>query len=192
MMSIMTISELQAWKHQHIHSDSLSLIELARRGLKAEEALAEAREINNAPLGVHCGDAKLGSIHVITNIFACAASIYLHVVVSGACPEIPEIRRGVADTIEALISISDAGFVKSLTWPICIAACLAEGDARLFFERLEQGISDEYGKNQKVLRGLSTARECWRLRDRKESSGARNTSDWIAGMASLGEMILLF
>lgn len=82
--------------------------------------------------------------------------------------------------------------MKSLTWPICIAACLADGDHKTFFERLERGVVDEYGRNQRILRALSIARECWRLRDRRGSSVGGKAYDWRDSMASLGEMVLLF
>jgi C6 transcription factor Pro1 len=192
MESIRTISELQAWKHQQALSGSLSLIELARRALKAKQELDQARQSNLELLMNHSTHSKTSSIRIITNIFACAALIYLHVVVSGARPEISEIKKAVTDTIEALKTIPNVEIVKSLTWPICIAACLADGDNRTFFERLEKGVADEYGINQRVLRGISTAKECWRLRDGKGSSVAGKAYDWRDSMASLGEMVLLF
>lgn len=194
MENIRTISELQAWKHDQALNGSLSFIELARRALKAEQELNQARQNNLELSMIHTpnSNSKTCSVHVITNIFACAASIYLHVVVSGARPEIPEIKKSVTDTIEALTAIPNVEIVKCLTWPICITACLADGDNRAFFEKLEKGIADEYGVNQKVLRGIKIARECWRLGDRKGERAAGKTYDWRDGMASLGEMALLF
>lgn len=191
METIRSISELQAWKHQQAISGSLSFIELARRALRVEQELNQTWQNNIELLGNYSNDQKTRGNQVITNIFTCAASVYLHVVVSGARPEVLEIKKAVSDTIRALKKITNVEIVKSLTWPICITACLADGCNRDFFMELEKGIADEYGIYQSVLRGIGVAKECWRLRDRKGESAAEKVYDWRDSMASLGEMVLL-
>jgi Fungal specific transcription factor domain len=61
----------------------------------------------------------------VTKVFACAALTYLHVVLLGAYPELPEIRESVLRTIEAFRELSDARKVSNLVWPFCIAGCMA-------------------------------------------------------------------
>lgn len=73
---------------------------------------------------------------------------------------------------------------------------MADGDQdRGFFEQLEEGIVDEFGRSQRVLRAFSVARECWRLRDTKSGNSSQGLNgkpyDWRDSMASLGEKLLL-
>jgi hypothetical protein len=207
MECIMHTSDLHAWSHQQALHASSSLIETARRALKVEQKLERAqRKINTEensgcyhqqqPLQHGSTDSRQADVNTITRIFACAASIYLHVVVSGAHPRVPEIKRGVTNTIEALGAMSNVELVRSLTWPICVSACMADGDQqRSFFERLEEGIIKEFGSSQRVLRAFRVARECWRLRDTRSGHGSNGMKgkayDWKDSMASLGAKLLL-
>lgn len=97
---------------------------------------------------------------IITNIFVGAASIYLHAIVSGTSSEVPKIKLGVADTIEAIKLVPDDGLIKRLTWPVCVTACLAGPDHMSFFEQLDRGLAEQYGGSQSILRGLKVAKEC--------------------------------
>ncbi len=187
MRVIAAIGELQAWKHQQTVSDSLSLIELARRGAKLEADLLLAQRETTELTQHDTEDTRKRDIHATTKVFAKAASVYLHATVSGARPKIAEIEKGVAGTIEALQRLPNTEMIKSLSWPICIAACLAEGDHRKVFERFEQGILDEFGRKQRVSRAFTVAREVWRLRE----TGGCKPYDWRDGMASLSMMVLL-
>lgn len=207
MGCIMDISDLQAWSYQQSLQASPSLIELARRALKIEQKLEKAQQENHLEDSLmdhhqeqqirhHPTNSRLISIRVITNIFACAASIYLHVIVSGAHPKVPEIKRGVTETIGAISSIPNAELIKSLAWPMCIAACMADGDQhRGFFEKLEEGVTEEFGRSQRVLRVFRVARECWRLRDIKSGNSSNGLNgkayNWRDSMASLRERFLL-
>jgi hypothetical protein len=123
MECIMHTSDLHAWSHQQALHASSSLIETARRALKVEQKLERAqRKINTEensgcyhqqqPLQHGSTDSRQADVNTITRIFACAASIYLHVVVSGAHPRVPEIKRGVTNTIEALGAMSNVELVS--------------------------------------------------------------------------------
>lgn len=193
MQSIMSISELQRWKVQQRLDGQLSLLELAQRALEVESTLSTAQQNNLALMeGARGASSRIDEIRIITNIFARAARVYLHTIVSGAHPEVFEIKSGVAETIAALRLLPRAEMIANLTWPICVAACVASVEQRGFFERLERGVIDEYGRSQRVLRAFAIARECWRLR---ESGGGRiegKAYDWRDGMASLGQTVMLF
>ncbi|GAB7355482.1 hypothetical protein MBLNU459_g5979t1 [Dothideomycetes sp. NU459] len=107
MECILDVSNLQAWNRGHILNDSPSIFELVRRALKIEEKLDQARRKNLELQRNRSTGSRMNHIRIITNIFACATSVYLHIVVSGARPKIQEIKQGVTDTIEALKSIAD-------------------------------------------------------------------------------------
>ena len=50
---------------------------------------------------------------------------YLYVVISGAYPELPEVRESVSKTIDAFQSLADPTLLPYLVWPFCISECLA-------------------------------------------------------------------
>ena len=130
-----------------------------------------------------------GSQIAITNVFASAASVYLHVVLSGPQPEIPDIESAVIKTIDSIKRLPSLEMLKRLAWPMLISASLAPTNLRGFFERLEKGLGEDRCGNRNVLRALSIAKECWRLRDRHDANV--EFYDWKSGMDSLSLMPLL-
>ncbi|WPG98218.1 Hypothetical protein R9X50_00100500 [Acrodontium crateriforme] len=118
---IMHISELQAWSHQQSETGSSSFLELARRALKIEHELEIAVRMNNEtripPDNPGRRTRRTHDIQSITNIFASAATIYLHATISGARPKIPEIKTAVLRTIASITAISNPDVIKLLTWP---------------------------------------------------------------------------
>ena len=188
---IMQIAELRYWKHEETSKGSLSVIELVKRALAIDHSLTEKRHENKRRItdhSVHTSAIKI--VWIINNIFASAAAIYLHATVSEPRPEVEEIERGVSDTVEALRLLPHPRFLKRLTWPVCIAACLANSKHKSFFERLEEGLNDDRYETQNMLRGLELARECWSLR--RHSDSKSNAYDWTQAMVEKKTRLLLF
>jgi hypothetical protein len=59
----------------------------------------------------------------LTYIFACAAAILLEVLVSGAIPQIQEYASRIITTLTGLPNYR---LLLSLSWPLCINACMAK------------------------------------------------------------------
>jgi hypothetical protein len=93
-------------KNSTLLSMSLSVVELASE-LKdhiASKMPNDHEEANQSQSFVPRGDD-----HITTTTFACSALVYLHVVIPGAYPEVPEIRHYVNSSMMCL---------KELTLPI--------------------------------------------------------------------------
>lgn len=188
---IMQIVLLRHWKDKEISKASLSLAELARKAFSIERNLRRDREnilhkiIQNtiAPLSER-------NIELVTNVFASAALVYLHTIISDPRPEVSEIQQGIAETIDAIRLLQDPTLLDRLVWPICISACLARSDSWAFFERLEKGLLGDRNRNLRVLRTFEIARRCQSLREQSVSN--QKAFDWTDSMRSMNAMQLLF
>jgi C6 transcription factor Pro1 len=191
MECIMDIAILHHWKEKVKSNQSMSLTELVKRALLLESGLQQIRKKNFERItSQSLLTSSVEDTWIITNVYACAATVYLHATVSGPHPEIPEIKNGVVDTIQALKLLPRAGLLKRLMWPVCVAACLAEGECREFFEVLDEGMREEFGNSQTISRAFGVSRECWKLR--RYGTADKRACDWRDAMLSLGDVLLLF
>jgi hypothetical protein len=120
-------------------------------------------------------------------VYYFAAFVYLHVIISGAFPNLPEIRHAVAQSMESFKALPDPQLVNNLIWPFCISGCMAVEEDQNFFKEFSL-----FGNPNDEKFGASKARvvmeECWRLRKLDPDSGK---VDWRAAMDGLGFEILL-
>lgn len=182
---IMDVAVLSYWKQQETTKGSISLIELAKRALPLERNIESVRKsIRQRIEGSSNLEYATNHGLVVTNIYACAASVYFHTTISGARTDVPEIKLGVADTIAAIKLVPDAAIIGRLTWPVCVAACLAGGDHKDFFEILDRGLMEHDGKSHNILAALNVAKECWKLQRHCASGGGTYT--WAEAMENLG------
>ena len=190
MVIIMDIAILAEWKSAAQSCGNLSLLELARRAASIEARLktgiAEHLEQPLDPTIDSCGIRTLESRYV-THIFACAAQVYLHVVVSGAYPEISEIKEGVKETLEAFRSLPDARWSRHLVWPFCIAGCMAEEQYEDDFRSIASTANMDGGVFCNFEKALAIMEECWRGRRGQRS----HPWSWTTAMTSLGVKALL-
>ena len=127
------------------------------------------------------------STSAITRIFASAALVYLNVVMYGPLAEHPKIMESVSRTIIALRALHDRKALGILSWPLCLAGCMAPDWQVNFFRQLSpesENVSDVTSGNLK--KSFLIIEECWRLR-REGKMG----SDWLQAMESLNMKILL-
>ncbi|OBT77635.1 hypothetical protein VF21_03718 [Pseudogymnoascus sp. 05NY08] len=199
MLLIMDIAFLDDWKRNLQISAQLSMRELVTRATHIERRLEDGIRDNSSRLSQltnHSIPSILGTrVHepthlvlLITRIFACSALVYLDVVVSGAYPDMPEIRENVSRTIEAFRAMPEIAMTNSLTWPYCIAGCMAIEEEQMFFRGLavsSDGDAPTFGNFSKALPIIE---ECWRLR-REEKW--HQPVDWRTAMNSLGTSVLL-
>ena len=133
---------------------------------------------------------SLSLVDMITQIFACSALVYLHVVASGPDPKNRTIQESVNRTMLALQIFSDRKVFGTLSWPVCIAGCMASTrEQRDFFRDVstnERMVNPMFGDSSKVL---TIMQECWRVRE--QASGKYSLIDWRSAMRKLGNYILL-
>jgi hypothetical protein len=122
----------------------------------------------------------------ITRVFACAALVYLNVVVYGPHADHPKIKESISRTNAALGALHNRNTLGLLVWPICLAGCMATGQHMGFFKSLSlefENVSN--GRSGNLKKSFLIMEECWRLR---ESTGV---ADWLQAMESLNMKILL-
>jgi hypothetical protein len=185
---ISEISSLDQWKKEEEDANRLSLIQLTKRGRQIEERLLsgltsiENDSLKRAPVDSY---QRLDSIKTeITRIFALSAVTYLHVVISGAYPGIPDIKRSVSETLHALQGLSDPKLLRHVVWPYCVSGCLAAEEQQKVFREL---VSLPRVMHGTCLEALSIMEECWRLR-KTELSGF----NWVSIMERRSQYILLY
>jgi hypothetical protein len=200
MLLIMDIAVLDEWKKSSQVSGKLSMRQLVSRGAQIEKRLEDGLEKNSGTIGgftEHSMTSNANSLGydseyircVLTRIFACSALVYLHVAISGAHPELPDMRASVSRTIAAFQMLPNQELVRSLTWPFCIAGCMALPEQEDFFRDIvstTNKVTPLFGNSGKAL---AIIEECWRMR--KSQSHQIGTSSWETAMRSLGFNILL-
>lgn len=238
MIFIYEISALDKWKKGEEAAHRLSLIELTKRGREIEERLlSRIASIENhcsflssaskaanisAPADPHhmigpgpgAGVARhhdnMCLIKMqITRIFALSEITYLHVVISGAYPDIPDIKRSVSKTLSALQELhrSDPKLLQHVVWPYCISGCLAADDGQQkVFRELVANTRVTYGT---CFEALTVMEECWRARRKGSKNGGGGGAsgigngivtgtgttgeclDWAGVMERRGQFVLL-
>ncbi|KAL1739091.1 fungal-specific transcription factor domain-containing protein, partial [Schizophyllum fasciatum] len=119
---------LAAWKAEEERAGRLSNKDLVARATAVENVLAQPRP--GPPLGSTFGGVGYDR-QLTADIFHAAARLYLHTVVSGAHPRVPDISRAVNATIAALQRVqgvpSGAAIVRNTVFASFIAGALADG-----------------------------------------------------------------
>ena len=203
MILISQISQLSAWKTAQQALGCLSIKELLARGSTIEEELNSKLKKNMLDIGKpvpHPESAscqRLGIVSsksnlVITRVFASAALTYLHTVISGAHPALPEIKSSVANTIEAFWMIPSATLLRNLVWPFCITGCMACPEDETWFGRaMKHAEIEGEGCPGGIWKAWEVVQESWRMRQELTTEELAKGVDWIDAMESLGFQILL-
>ncbi|KAJ1307818.1 hypothetical protein OPQ81_001899 [Rhizoctonia solani] len=148
MLCLAEIADLAYWKSQQQAAGCLSMPELVRRGLVIEKDLrregqslyrqqqengmwgsvpprASAPSANlDLPSGLRLDGDELRRL--VSDIFREAAILYLHTELSELRPEVPEIKRAVKDTVEALKKLPCSEYDRSLVFPLALAGCATD------------------------------------------------------------------
>jgi C6 transcription factor Pro1 len=139
LMAIADISALCAWKRDARQNGKYSVVDLvdsARPISKAlDDGLASISAYSGTPSSQASGlegyytryekivDQKM--ISIVTQIWAYAARIYLSVTLSGWQTNASDIQASVAEILSLLQTVKSPAQLRSLSWPICIAGCVA-------------------------------------------------------------------
>lgn len=188
MLTLLDIAVLKDWKQQKSKAGTLSLRDLNHRA-----DIIEARLLNGLAKVAHPLPASASSIQegkrMVTNTYINAALVYLHVVVSGFYPHIPEIQQSVLQTLRALEYMREHSRLNFPCWPYCVAGCLALESEYPRFRALVPPF--EKGKHPLVMTRwtLDIIEECWKTRA-SQPPGEESCS-WVTAMNHLGTRLLL-
>jgi hypothetical protein len=137
MIFIGKIASLDDWKRTSQSSGTLSIIELVKKATQLETELKQAlddfsKDCENsttlerparltlphlAPLSVYS--------NYLTELYATSALTYLHVAVSGPCPDLPDIRETVCRAMELIKKLPDPTLPRCMWWPLLITGGMA-------------------------------------------------------------------
>jgi hypothetical protein len=197
MFAITDVAELDHWKNSLKAVGQLSVRELVSRGNEIEarlnggladlRAMQQLQALNFARKGtvLEYDQSYLNSC--VTRVYCCAGLVYLNVVVSGAHPNLPEIRHNVAQAIEAFKALPYPDLVNSLIWSLCVTGCMSLERDENFFRGIARS-ADPTDSNFGASKARIILEECWRLRKLDHDSGK---VDWRTAMNSLDFNILL-
>lgn len=191
MILIAQISALEHWKRDMQKAGRLSVIELSTRGSEIAKllnsGLASQAMCTLAPT-ISKSPAQYSPL--VTRIFALSALTYLHVVVSGAYPELTEIKASVSMTITTLSNLPVPHLLQNLVWPFCVTGCMASRDHEPLLNDLVMAAGEDAKCPGNYWKALEVMRECWRLREESKTDDGRGV-DWVSSMESLGFKVLL-
>ncbi|VUC29896.1 unnamed protein product [Clonostachys rosea] len=165
------ITHLRKWKDDMDRQGLLSARELVNKGQAIESELEE-----KISLLCSTNDETCSKSHTIwiTHIFALAALVQVHTVVSGPLPSLPEIQSTVQRAIDLLTSKPKNCSLQGIVWPLCVIGCMAEPRPQFFFENLISGMATEYRKLGNSSTVLQIMKGCWALQQngRKDCTSA--------------------
>ena len=181
MILISHIAELEAWKRECRDGGKLNNMKLVMRATSIAEKLEAARQILNEEV-----QQSKRAEEEVTQLFATAALVYLHVVVSGFQYSLPEIRENVATAMTMFRELSNERLLRSLVWPLCVTGCMATTEQEEWFRELIMGMSAEVFMFGGARNALRIMEKCWQKRDQRDEEW-----DWERCMNSLGCLVLI-
>ncbi|KAG7063587.1 C6 transcription factor [Colletotrichum scovillei] len=138
MVLIAEVASLASWKKEMRKQGSFSNLELFRRGgdleIKFREGLRslsarESKVRDQRPpwlADYRFAQEESEAIILVTQIWAHAGLIYLHIVLSGWQSVSMEIEESVSENLALMMKLGNARWLHTLAWPICVTACLAK------------------------------------------------------------------
>jgi C6 transcription factor Pro1 len=197
LLAMAEAASLEEWKLQQKASNTLSVPQLVNRAGCILDLLETSRSSSQA-LVEYPADAKdqtaavwQGFFHLsaqtsaasvsqaINECFSCAVRVYVHTIVSGPFPSVPEVAAAVESTIDALetlnkLRVSDKPHMpleRLAVFPIAMAGCHARNTSQREFFRtrlLELGPDAVFGN---LARTLELMEEVWRRRSLGHEEG---------------------
>ncbi|KAG8157472.1 hypothetical protein KVR01_012856 [Diaporthe batatas] len=204
LVAIGNISALCAWRREVKQTGTFSVFQLVKLADPISQALddgllsLERNPPRAAPSGKGPGRRLEGyysrhdrsidhnAIATVTRIWAYAAKIYLSVIVSGWQPNSAEVYDNVSKVVGLLQTIESPAQLRSLSWPICVAGCLALPVQEPEFRRIvgEVGELADFGTIGTTLRIME---EVWRSRETADGDAC----DLASALNVLGSSALL-
>ncbi|PIA88916.1 hypothetical protein CB0940_06750 [Cercospora beticola] len=152
MQAIGDIATLRDWKEKQKLTGRLSVLQLATKARPIEESLN---------VGLDTSEPQKGSTRgTITKLFALAALVWLHAVVSEPLPSLPEIRHAVSQSV-TLISESNKLSLSGAVWALCVTASMAEESIQPFFHSVFEDLIRDSGQLGNASTAFSIIEEVW-------------------------------
>ncbi|KAH6659516.1 fungal-specific transcription factor domain-containing protein [Truncatella angustata] len=196
------IISLHEWKKQAEAEQNLNIMQLATHGAailqSLKEQIAQLGDTRPKTARTQAGGANDNHssnctkyvdrymAKCITATYAQAATIFLHVVLSGPLPYLQEIQAAQAELRSSLDVLASKKLTGYVAWPLCVAACFATDDEQ--DPPLSPASLEVHGnpKMSKVcIEALNIGQKCRSIRKGGESA------EWISAMKSLQTCILL-
>ncbi|KAE9364269.1 hypothetical protein N431DRAFT_355272, partial [Stipitochalara longipes BDJ] len=200
MCLISRVSILEEWKKGCEAKGALSIMELSKRASCIETELEDFASRNALDMQMAIQAWKMRgpcstaipspptshqTSRIISSIFALSAITYLHVVVSGAFPDLAEIQQSVSKTLLAMKSLPNPQLLRRIVWPFCVTGCLSPKDAECDLRELALSAGASESDPGSLWQALRIMEYCWGRRDKNEPH------DWTAAMSQLGTRVLL-
>lgn len=180
LCAFVDICYLERWKSDCQSKGQLSIRALAEKSANIETNLEMGLRKVSVRQTTEWDPSKELSAR-ITPIYGAAALVYLHVVVSGPFPDLPEISSAVQQVSDALHVVPRVLLLGSLAWPLCVAGSLCNGLQRDEIQGIISRIEDSDEASSSTQLSIAIIRECWKLQ-----AAGNATCDWHDGMQSLG------
>ncbi|RKK23013.1 hypothetical protein BFJ66_g15847 [Fusarium oxysporum f. sp. cepae] len=180
MKSIGDLAVLSQWKSASLDGGSLDVEEFQTERQRIEDELENvmdttpmaSMESRGLPSNIltsqafsHTRSEQRPDQDCVTRIFAAAALSQLAALSTEVLKNISStvVRRGVSRVILEIKVASQMVSPRQLSWPICVAGCLADQDQQPFFESLLNGVLSE---GTGMIGNCGTVRDilraCWR------------------------------
>jgi hypothetical protein len=161
---------LDTWRRECEKNGKLSIAELAKRASKIEDEL-EVR-LDKMPLRRGDRSQKLsGSTHIgdnmsseLISILALSELKYLHIVVSGPHPDLPEIVGSVSRAVHTFEKLSNKDLLQNTVWPFCVTGCMVSEDKQDVFRALISAGSTQRTAFGTFRRACEIVEKCWKTR----------------------------
>lgn len=184
MLSIGDLAVLDEWKQSKEKEGALSVRELAMKSLEIEARLEhglvdlDSIEVDLRPfdssrvtfvnIAVQESTVADEQCNWVTRIFALAALVLLHTIVSGAIPTLPEIRDAVNRSVVALQRRRKEFPPRGLVWALWVTGRMATGGAQQFFEEFMLNLKHDSRGVGNCGTVLKIMRECWASRKKPQ------------------------
>ncbi|WYZ35913.1 hypothetical protein EsH8_X_000560 [Colletotrichum jinshuiense] len=151
---IADIVMLDVWKEEMHKRRTLSSLELSKRGAEIKkriyEGLSRVADIkpkvrDHRPPWLaepQQAEQEAWACLLVTQIWAHAGLIYLHVVLLGWQPESTEISQSVIHNITLMSKLAIPKQLHTLAWPLCVTGCLAQREKEEEFRRIFELMGD--------------------------------------------------
>jgi hypothetical protein len=187
MASIAEITCLADWKTSQLQTQSLDTKEFSRQTTSmAARLVNQVQELEQQSV-LDMTKVEADS-RLVTLQFACAAQVYLHVVVYGADRDDPELALHVSRILQNLEALPSKLMIR-VNWAFTVVGCMAGQPLYDRFRGLIGRIAAQKLPLGMSWKGLIVMEECWRLRESQQVLEA--DCDWKMAMKSLGSKILL-
>lgn len=198
--ALLMVYSLRDWKWELQATNTLSIWELTTKARPIQQALQDGIAKTVCEITQHEQIPMINSrndrstvprsditIFAITYTYACGVLLVLETVVSGAYPELPEIRRQVAQIIAAYQNFQELRLIDTVRWPLFLAGSMAEASLHERFRELIPLSALQHCASVTDL--MSVIEECWRVRRSQEQLD--QPVDVAAVMKSLGLVLLI-